>query len=411
MANSSIIGTPPATARDQLILQGMYAYYNLPLPAKNAWKVLSRVDPNTTGLPHDSHGPRMLAGISVGMLVIFVVTSMRLYSRWRGRSSALGLDDFFIIWAAAAGLTWLSVQTAMITQGDLGKHAWDCTYEEQYMLQKLGHVDILIFITYSCLTKISIAFFNWRLTGVSSTKWRRVHIACLTLSICYGVESLLVYLFQCRPVSASFSLIMAGRPGADYRCHINTLSFGYSLQSLHIIIDWILLAIPVIIIWRLQIPVLRKVQATVPLSFGLLSCVATVLRFWCELHYADDDPLYNFIHQSDWSIIDVVVTICVTSLPSCNALVVKEFRAHFPSKSSKNSSKSTEVGQKLSFTREEKSGISDAVAARKMSGSTAILSSTLTTFDNSSQNLTEDCHNHDIEKGLEPQKEGPGPLG
>ena len=165
MVVSAIVGTAPANARDEAIARGIYVQNLYPIPTENPfWTGLAVVNPDQPGLSRHSNGPALVIASAVAIGIIAVISSFRFFSRARSRTSRLGWDDFFIFWAALAGITWLSLQIAMCTAGSLGKHAWNGTYNEYFWLQILIHYNQLVFCTWSCLSKVAIACFNWRLS-------------------------------------------------------------------------------------------------------------------------------------------------------------------------------------------------------------------------------------------------------
>lgn len=347
MVGSAIVGTPPLTERDNAIIRGIYVQLQKPLPtSRPIWKGLAPVDPSKPGLPHDSNGPAMIPANAIGIALITIITSFRIFARWSSRSSRLGYDDLFIALAALVGNLWLAFKLCQITYGSLGKYSWDTTYEETYWQTLFGHPNINIFIVATCLGKISIACFNWRLTGRSSVRWKWVHIVCLVLVVCWGVSMFLANLLYCRPVVATNDFIVASR-AKNYHCYISKkgkVDIGYAVIGPHIGFDIILLAIPIIIVWKLQIQKKQKLQAIVPLSVGALGCVAAILRGYYQVYYRNDQLLYNFQSQNDWGAIDIIITICVTSLPACWGLVSRKFRLYSSVLHSKQSTQKSNEG-------------------------------------------------------------------
>lgn len=49
-------------------------------------------------------------------------------------------------------------------------------------------------------------------------------------------------------------------------------------RIIHIVTDWLLLPVPLIIIWRLQMPLARKLRLMLVFCVGLISSVASIMR-------------------------------------------------------------------------------------------------------------------------------------
>jgi hypothetical protein len=55
--------------------------------------------------------------------------------------------------------------------------------------------------------KLSLLFFNRRITSFTTGWWTKVHYTLLTLIASFGIFSIVTVLFPCRPVAAHFSLL------------------------------------------------------------------------------------------------------------------------------------------------------------------------------------------------------------
>ena len=71
----------------------------------------------------------MIAGSSFAFCLVLLTTGTRLWVR-NNRSRALGADDVLIGPAAVGCLAYLSLLIAQESAGRLGKHIYDCTYQE-----------------------------------------------------------------------------------------------------------------------------------------------------------------------------------------------------------------------------------------------------------------------------------------
>ena len=71
----------------------------------------------------------MIVGLSFAIALVMLVTCARLYTR-KFRKRAFGADDIVIIPGAIGCVAYLSLIIGQATVGCLGKHLYDCTYEE-----------------------------------------------------------------------------------------------------------------------------------------------------------------------------------------------------------------------------------------------------------------------------------------
>lgn len=99
MTGSVIYGQPPKNQRDYQIVQGLLRFYGLP----------AKLDP-ALGMPFkpsappkyrfETRGPGVIVGISIAILLSFLITGSRLLLRGVQKDLRWGLDDWLIIPAA-----------------------------------------------------------------------------------------------------------------------------------------------------------------------------------------------------------------------------------------------------------------------------------------------------------------------
>lgn len=200
----------------------------------------------------------------------------------------------------------------------------------------------------SAFAKFSIIFFNIRLTGLTSIIWTWVHRIFFLIVLAYSLLALFFLTMACQPYKAGPSLIEAGKAVPNYKCNANALPVALALQFLHSILDWMLLAVPIIVLIRLKMSWQRKVQCIIPLSIGALSAIGASKRTYdaynppkdptCKirstlpLHFSNpDSTAVHFAGQFPWSIVDLVCAVCVTSLPAVNNLIIHHLPKHLSS--------------------------------------------------------------------------------
>ena len=119
MPESALLGLPPVTEADKLIYKALAITSPL----------LLKVNPHSGDVPHEDRAPGMIAGTSVAIFFVIVITCTRLWVR-KYRTRAFGVDDMVIIPAAIGCVAYLSLTIATEAAGCLGEHIYDCTYEE-----------------------------------------------------------------------------------------------------------------------------------------------------------------------------------------------------------------------------------------------------------------------------------------
>lgn len=144
---------------------------------------------------------------------------------------------------------------------------------------KLAHCcSPLFYFTVFCV-KISIALANRRITVMASKSWQMAHWIYLARLGCLMPICVLLNIFLCSPIATYFTLqSMARVPDRNtIRC-LDQDAISLATRYLHIVTDWLLLPVPLIIIYRLQMPLGKKVRLMLVFCLGFISSVASIVR-------------------------------------------------------------------------------------------------------------------------------------
>lgn len=126
-----------------------------------------------------------------------------------------------------------------------------------------------------------------RLTGLSSRKWMIAHWTFMGVLIAYALTALFINVFQCDPPSANFDSVAAGKLPTQAKC-ISDDYLGTTLSVAHAVTDFCLLAVPIIVLWKVQIHRTTKIRLYLIFSIGAFSCVSSVLRQVSQGRIRDD---------------------------------------------------------------------------------------------------------------------------
>ena len=178
------------------------------------------------------------------------------------------------------------------------------------------------------LIKISIVFFNRRLTGLTSRRWMIAHYVFLALVVAFMITALFSELFQCTgPVALKFSPLAKGRHPTLNKC-LNGDKLGYGLAIIHSTFDFALLTVPLIVLYRMKLSRGTKVRLAFLFSIGSVSCVGSVMRQVVQAEiYNDLDFTWAYRKEHSWIVVDIFFGIVAASLPVLNALLPKGWRS------------------------------------------------------------------------------------
>lgn len=142
--------------------------------------------------------------------------------------------------------------------------------------------------------------------------------ALLTVVAMYCVASILVTIFQCRPMIRAFD---KSTPGT---C-IDTAKFWFANAGFSIATDIIIILLPVPLIWRLGAPLAQKFALMGVFAIGIFAVVTSCLRVTTlDIFATSPDNTYN-IDNVMWTIVEPNVAIICSCLPILRPLAVKLF--------------------------------------------------------------------------------------
>lgn len=178
------------------------------------------------------------------------------------------------------------------------------------------------------LIKVSIVYFNRRLTGLTSFRWMVAHYVFLALVVGFMITALFSELFQCTgPVDLKFSVLARGRHPTNNKCR-NGNKLGYGLAIIHSTFDFALLTVPLILLYQMRMSTGKKIRLAFLFSIGSLSCIGSVMRQVVQTRiYNNLDFTWTFRQELTWIIVDIFFGIIAACLPVLNAILPKRWRS------------------------------------------------------------------------------------
>lgn len=154
---------------------------------------------------------------------------------------------------------------------------YDVTYEEYGHFKTFSNLSKPMFFLAVGFIKVSICLFNRRLTSLTSRAWTIFNNIFLFLLFCYIMLSLFWTLFQCDPPYAGWDPIRIGREGKSFHC-ISDNIVGSTLSVINVIMDFGLLSVPLIVLWKVRMGWGTRARLYFVFSIGAMSCVGSIMR-------------------------------------------------------------------------------------------------------------------------------------
>lgn len=129
----------------------------------------------------------------------------------------------------------------------------------------------------------------------------------------YTLAALFLNVFKCDPVYASYNLIRIAESGKVPKClSVNSTN---SILRINLALDFTALAIPVIVLWKVQLSWKKKARIFSLLSIGLIACIASVMTLVSQYTLAKD-PLWNYTTLLAWIMVELVVSLIAACAPT-----------------------------------------------------------------------------------------------
>ncbi|KAK8220930.1 hypothetical protein IWZ01DRAFT_477862 [Phyllosticta capitalensis] len=266
----------------------------------------------------ETKGPRIIAGLAACICIMIAVTGLRLFLRAHVRRLEWGMDDTLMVPGLIMAVAYPALQIAMVQYGGAGKHMFDVTYIEYYYYHWLALVAQVDFFCCIGVIKMSIVVFNMRLTKFSSRAWTFGNWAFFAIVCCYVINAFFLNIFQCTPPHANFDYIAAGKLSYAPKC-IGVAKMGTILRAINITLDYMLLAVPIIVLWKIKMSARQKLRLFALFSVGALACIGSAMTLVAKSRLKSD-ALWNYTDLLAWSLVELVCSVLAASLPTLGSL-------------------------------------------------------------------------------------------
>ncbi|KAI8945997.1 hypothetical protein F4801DRAFT_94977 [Xylaria longipes] len=313
-------------------------------------------------LPHNGPGKNVIIVEGIFLTLDFVFTGIRLWSR-RLVKSRLQVNDIIILIALFIMTARHAVTLTMVLKCGLGLHADEVERiggpGKVVLFRKLAYVIDLLWLTLTCLIKVSILHFY---TVIFRTQQFQYCVrGAMSLTIAFGIAAFFSDAFFCVPPQKSWHRHIPG--------HCGDPSTNYMvLASIDLTIDIIIIVLPMPVLWRLQLATAKKVSLTFIFGLGFIIIIITSVRipFFAQLDPAD--ITYTVSKIALLSSLVPLLGIINASLPLSGPVFQRVFATSILSSIGKRSNRSdgTDDFQRL---REGEYRFTNTVESRETNGS------------------------------------------
>lgn len=257
---------------------------------------------------------RAIIGLELG--VCSMVIAARFYTRLRLVRNA-GLDDWIMFATYLCAVIASSLAFAGLSYG-IGRHVFYLGHENGVKAMKFDWV-YQAFMIWAIITgKISVAFFILRL---SNTRWHTWFLQTFNaLLVILGVPCVAMTYAQCKPAALLWDPSLHGYCWDPFRQGTYAIFQG----SFGAMTDLLYALFPVLILWKLQVPLKRKLLLASIMCLGVFSAIAAAVKtYFLQQLKSRADFTYDGTSLMIWATTEMYVIIIAGSLPTLRPLVLK----------------------------------------------------------------------------------------
>ncbi|KAJ3535902.1 hypothetical protein NM208_g6946 [Fusarium decemcellulare] len=259
----------------------------------------------------DLSGALLAASITIISLTT-LFTAMRLWIRANLKTT--GVDDYLIT-AAWAFLMALCIAVILSARVGFGKHKAQVSDDDYEKFLRYTTVCSATFSVGVSLAKSSFAVLYLRINPQPAL---RIANKCLVVFLtCQAIEEAFIVIFQCKPFHAAY---MAERP-ADAKC-LNMYVLWWSTFVFNMSTDLFLFIQPIPAMWKLQLPLTKRLGLIAMLSLGLLVCVTSIIRIIFVTRIGPDST-YEYAEPMIWSEVELASLVICSTIPCLRQVVQK----------------------------------------------------------------------------------------
>ncbi|CAI6339898.1 unnamed protein product [Periconia digitata] len=281
-------------------------------------------------LASESQGPKTVSIVIAFTALALVFVLLRLFVRIRF-TQLVGWEDCFITVSMLFSVAQAALQIKQVGWG-AGKHQVLVDLPSTINSLKYLYWSILTYCVGFTFTKVSILTQYRRIFAV---KRARIPIyIVMGLCVATGTEALFTFAFVCTPVDAFWNVMK--RPAA--KC-LDEDVLRYINGTLNMVTDLLIAALPIRVIWRLQLVRRQKIALIALLTLGWFVSIVSIIRLH-SLYVLSQNPQDSMFYAAPpiyWAAIEMNLAIVCACVPALKPLVVQVIPA-FASRPSENNS-------------------------------------------------------------------------
>ncbi|KAI0141915.1 hypothetical protein GGR57DRAFT_519895 [Xylariaceae sp. FL1272] len=258
--------------------------------------------------------PNLITCIAVAGVASIVFIGLRIWSRKITYGHLRFETSDWLLLVAWVFYALQAVALGIATEYGTGHHVQVITDPKSFHVW--GLASEVVYFSALAFLKLSVLSFYGRIFPQRSFHYWLWAVSGLVVA--WDIAFTLTTILQCVPVSYAWD---QDQPGSCINIGIQQLLSGI----VNIITDFIILALPIPLIWKLNIPKREKRRAAFTLAFGCAACLVSIVRLAFAQTIDLADGSWTGVRITYISIVETTVGILAVSIPTYKPLYVRLF--------------------------------------------------------------------------------------
>ncbi|KAL8702705.1 MAG: hypothetical protein Q9201_004126 [Fulgogasparrea decipioides] len=281
--------------------------------------------------PDDSLAWKVWVGSIVSVVTATVAVGLRLFAR-RISAAPYWWDDYTILVALAVQWGMGISRWIPLTQYYYGHHT---VYVGAHRLAEFRKAFVGIQTLYflnATLTKVSILLLFYRIFGVVK-KFRLALWISAFFVVAWWIATTILGFLGCTPFAYNWNKKIPGT------C-VDLVAFFRWNGISNLLLDFLILLLPLPMVWRLSIAARQKLELSGMFLLGLFVCITGIMRVLAYKPTQLADSTYSGVGSMTWSIVEQGIGIVCACLPTLRPLM----GSVTPNRSKENTKNGSSIG-------------------------------------------------------------------
>ncbi|KAL8833703.1 MAG: hypothetical protein Q9176_007859 [Flavoplaca citrina] len=236
-----------------------------------------------------------------------VVVALRMATRiWIVRN--VGWDDYTILFATIGIIIGCALVVVQVHYG-FGRHRFFLSENDFVQFTKYAYLEWIQTFQTLMFNKLSICFLLLRIP-VEKYLIRPIQGA-IAILIVTNIILTLVWILQCNPAEAAWDKSIPSTCFTD--AQLQRIIISQAIIS--IISDVVLALFPIVLLWKVQIPIRVKAGLCVLMSLGLITAACCIVRTVGNWQNINSDPTWASVNNWHWRSWEVCIGIIAACIP------------------------------------------------------------------------------------------------